>query len=1373
MNTLGNKFGDETVGAVDNWESFLKMAETASDMNNVEQQAQDGNTAIEELYARISTVILQDPSDTAIETLPTKLKNVFKKVIEKLKSVYSNLVGKSTHAPQNLEEAVLSVFREGNLSNLDEDGNIRYSGEISGVERAQENLRKEYGERFIESTNKQVASEEETQMIKEIIQGYPKHEVAKGVQMLDGLQNDNHDMPMQKEYLTARLVSELLGEDLILLPRYMDRMLNGVAGYQRFDNYSLADGISAVSKNGKTYEFKFAGKIDRVMSKLNKATIKADVGIVVVSSKDSLARLDTKGFNGQGEAYIVNVFNADDIEVLAKNNTSTEWRLGRPDSKSQLKLNFSSSVFNIASELQKVNPEDQTTMDYAVYSSKSNIETVNSEQLDDRNNGVVEYDGRSGYEAEDNPDRTDNTRGLQADSQRQKWQEGSEYESGVSSSGLQGTARRFEGNELRQGAGYYVGRPSLNSKLTNLIATHFNKEAGIDSVRFVKLDKTVSNLEYFSQQLEKGRKGPFGYMVDGKSVSDLMNPDTDVYLSENGNTGFAIERNYHGHEGVNNISAVFNFTENGVKPKNGVISVLINAIQQGGNVLDCFADGLQTMYAQVGFVPYAQNPFAVEYAIGDENWERDYLTQDLALPPVMAMYFAYDDINDYARHMNEIDVVEVTEGAPIAEDYDTMLEERDRVVQKKKGVRYSEELEDMNNEIDEAERQQNESDDYFYTQFIKRKNKDYGNIFNPDNPNSILNRNIKSWDDLTTSDIDQFIKANVYVPEKVLNGEQIPASAVQELEDRETINRMLSLNPELRDIAESAKDEREFLQKAKQSLSIKGDGRQIELLNKYYNYSQTLSPKEFLVHFYLTYGYDTTTLEDLQRLKSLMSSRKVAKVTEDGKKITTVIANDTALAKLLVRVNKGMTEAQVHNMAKQLRQGAPKYVKDLARTLVSLESETAKNYSTDFDPQMTSWFAIAMGTEQDDRFQANLRNNTVSAEMEEATSDTTKSEGNTRDISKMLERYKDRVTELVSEFEGKEIKRPTVEQLMRTINKLENTIESQQMSHNSWKNAYYQAIHQIRLLDNDKSTLFRKLSKLVKLNNNISDDYQAKAIRLQKLLAYTNVAGNLSDVVGSALDLQKALWYEVVYRNNARNSLRNMLSYNTGSYDAYYIDPTMRYLYKFIHNSEKIIEDTTANEYSVNATKRGERIDADDVTLVTYDYVDITSDNMEDTTVLYNPNSRKVDLSNMPIELERALPTDIAEGIKNGTLNFKTMTSADLNKVRSALSLVKQLSKMSQKTKEDNKKMRRRERAVSVFSSQFGFDVSSLSTDERNAITESMNADPNFGKNVLEITDADIEDYIRKNPQTLFSDMADKTGKTLFGKKETSSQPSL
>lgn len=235
------------------------------------------------------------------------------------------------------------------------------------VEEAETGLREKYGSSFDRSGNKQFASGIEEAVIKEIVYAYPKHSVTDGVQMLDGLLSDNHDMPMHKEYLTARLVAELFNEELILLPRYMDRMLNRVAGYFRFDNYSLSDGISAVSEDGKTYEFKYVKSLNKAIRNLNTAVGKADVGVVVVSEPISLRRLNLSRFSNNGEAYIVNVYDENNIEVLEKTTPTQEWRLGHQDSKSQHRLDNSSPVTSIASELKKVNPEDQTKMDYAVY----------------------------------------------------------------------------------------------------------------------------------------------------------------------------------------------------------------------------------------------------------------------------------------------------------------------------------------------------------------------------------------------------------------------------------------------------------------------------------------------------------------------------------------------------------------------------------------------------------------------------------------------------------------------------------------------------------------------------------------------------------------------------------------------------------------------------------------------------------------------------------------------------------------------------------------------------------------------------------------------------------------------------------------------
>ncbi len=247
------------------------------------------------------------------------------------------------------------------------------------VEDAQQELAKKFSKSFVLGSNKQFATESEEQAIKEIVYNYPKKHVIDGVYMLKGLLDDKHDLPMKKEFLTSRLVNIITGKDMILLPRFMDRMLNAIIGEQRFDNYSLSDGISAVSTDGKTFEFKLVKNQKNAVTKLNDALKKADVGVVILSSKGSLDRFDKAKISKKGEALVINIYDAKNIEVLKK-TTSNEWRLVRPDSKSELKLNNLSSIESIASELQKIKPENQDKMDYAIYSAENEQEVKEIER---------------------------------------------------------------------------------------------------------------------------------------------------------------------------------------------------------------------------------------------------------------------------------------------------------------------------------------------------------------------------------------------------------------------------------------------------------------------------------------------------------------------------------------------------------------------------------------------------------------------------------------------------------------------------------------------------------------------------------------------------------------------------------------------------------------------------------------------------------------------------------------------------------------------------------------------------------------------------------------------------------------------------------
>lgn len=230
-----------------------------------------------------------------------------------------------------------------------------------------EKLSEKYRNHFTESAfGKQYATSEEIAAIKDIVYDYPKAKVADGVLMLEGLKNDKHDMPMKKEFLTAQIASKLLDQDIILLPRFMDRMLNEIAGYQRFDNYSLADGISGIASDGRTIEFKMCS-YRRVGSKISNALQKADVAVIVTHARNGLKNINKDDFSGEGQIFIVNTFSENGIDIMQKNNLSDNWRDFRSDTKSQLRTDNSVPILSIIQELQKVKNENQDTMDYEAY----------------------------------------------------------------------------------------------------------------------------------------------------------------------------------------------------------------------------------------------------------------------------------------------------------------------------------------------------------------------------------------------------------------------------------------------------------------------------------------------------------------------------------------------------------------------------------------------------------------------------------------------------------------------------------------------------------------------------------------------------------------------------------------------------------------------------------------------------------------------------------------------------------------------------------------------------------------------------------------------------------------------------------------------
>ena len=122
----------------------------------------------------------------------------------------------------------------------------------------------------------------------------------------------------------------------------------------------------------------------------------------------------------------------------------------------------------------------------------------------------------------------------------------------------------------------------------------------------------------YSSALEDGRNSDpkHGWMVTPQSAEDLNGKK--LLLSQNGSIGAVVTSD-------GDIEGVFKNQKTG-KP-GALMTLLPQAIEQGGTKLDCYGEGLVHQYTQYGFVPVARVEFNEQYANSgwDESKGRPYV----------------------------------------------------------------------------------------------------------------------------------------------------------------------------------------------------------------------------------------------------------------------------------------------------------------------------------------------------------------------------------------------------------------------------------------------------------------------------------------------------------------------------------------------------------------------------------------------------------------------------------------------------------------------------------------------------------------------------------------------------------------------------
>lgn len=184
-------------------------------------------------------------------------------------------------------------------------------------------------------------------------------------------------------------------------------------------------------------------------------------------------------------------------------------------------------------------------------------------------------------------------------------------------------------------------------------------------------DTTADPVSY-EQALTAGRNSDpaNGWCVTPKSAQQLKDGNVRTFMNDNGTVGVGIAPD-------GDIVAVFK-NKNGGPPK-ALDTMMPIAIEQGGDRLDCYGEGLAKLYAKYGFEPVARVEFNKTYA--NEGW-----APDKGEPYIYVMKHNGDSADTVAQKMGTYPKITDDQLAALPtygkNDYDAALAYRDSLMRK-------------------------------------------------------------------------------------------------------------------------------------------------------------------------------------------------------------------------------------------------------------------------------------------------------------------------------------------------------------------------------------------------------------------------------------------------------------------------------------------------------------------------------------------------------------------------------------------------------------------------------------------------------------------------------------------------------------------
>ncbi len=319
------------------------------------------------------------------------------------------------------------------------------------------------------------------------------------------------------------------------------------------------------------------------------------------------------------------IFNGNNTETTAESNQNTEFNPLKPE-----------TIF-----------KGQNTVDNAGKTSynenvNGNIDLQEEGMNYGRGNGETEQNGQFGN------DRADE--GIQRNAE-----ELSGFDNGISSGG--------------ENTG---GNSGLNREFL-LIDNDSRQKLNNSGVTDNEFRDTSSNPELFSFALEEGKKNnKNGIMVDSHTAQDLRDGNVRTFLSKDNNAGGAIEAD-------GNIIAVFKNKQSASKQAGA--DIIITALENGGDRLDCYGKDLVRIYSKLGFEPVARVKFNKEYAA--PGWDSNIHGEPDIYFMVHNGKSVSDVVNDFTNGTSRNFTQEDLDALPYME-YDEAKDYRDGLIKQRK-----------------------------------------------------------------------------------------------------------------------------------------------------------------------------------------------------------------------------------------------------------------------------------------------------------------------------------------------------------------------------------------------------------------------------------------------------------------------------------------------------------------------------------------------------------------------------------------------------------------------------------------------------------------------------------------------------------------